>query len=108
GRCRGEEARTRPHGRQRLPWRPGVVRRGARATLGSDRRCRRGPYRDRAPDHHPAGLTPEDHHLRPMIERPTARALPVLDILPPRPMAGGRGPIVAADARVEEYRPEAA
>ncbi len=43
-----------------------------------------------------------------MIERPTARALPVLDVLPPRPLAGARGPVAAADARVEEYRPEAA
>jgi tRNA-2-methylthio-N6-dimethylallyladenosine synthase len=43
-----------------------------------------------------------------MIDRPTARALPVLDILPPRPLGGARGAVVATDARVEEYRPEAA
>jgi tRNA-2-methylthio-N6-dimethylallyladenosine synthase len=42
-----------------------------------------------------------------MIDRPTARALPVLDIVPPRP-ATMRGPATVADERVEEYRPEAA
>ena len=42
-----------------------------------------------------------------MIDRPTTRALPVLDIVPPRP-ASARGPVALADERVEEYRPEAA
>ena len=42
-----------------------------------------------------------------MIDRPTTRALPVLDIVPPRP-ASARGPVALSDERVEEYRPEAA
>ncbi len=42
-----------------------------------------------------------------MIDRPTTRTLPVLDVVPPRP-ATAFGPPVLADARVEEYRPEAA
>ncbi|HEX7472792.1 MAG TPA: MiaB/RimO family radical SAM methylthiotransferase, partial [Candidatus Limnocylindrales bacterium] len=42
-----------------------------------------------------------------MIDRPTARALPVLDVVPPRPTARPGGPVALADARVEEFRPEA-
>jgi tRNA-2-methylthio-N6-dimethylallyladenosine synthase len=43
-----------------------------------------------------------------MIERPTARTLPVLDVVPPRLGAVARASVIVADARVEEYRPEAA
>ena len=42
-----------------------------------------------------------------MIDRPTSRALPVLDMVPPG-TTSARGPVALADERVEEYRPEAA
>jgi tRNA-2-methylthio-N6-dimethylallyladenosine synthase len=54
-------------------------------------------------DHQPPRAVIDD----PMPDRPTARALPVLDVVPPRPTTA-RGPVAIADRRVEEYRPEAA
>jgi tRNA-2-methylthio-N6-dimethylallyladenosine synthase len=41
-----------------------------------------------------------------MIDRPTARALPVLDMVPPSPAGGARIPTAPGDERVAEYRPE--
>jgi tRNA-2-methylthio-N6-dimethylallyladenosine synthase len=43
-----------------------------------------------------------------MIERPTARALPVLDLLPPAPVHAPARSAGPADERLVEYRPEAA
>jgi tRNA-2-methylthio-N6-dimethylallyladenosine synthase len=43
-----------------------------------------------------------------MIERPSARALPVLDLLPPAPVHAPVRTAEPADERLVEYRPEAA
>ena len=93
--------RIHSHRGQRLPWRPRVLRRGARAALGSARDRDLDPRRHRKSDHA-------------VIERPTTRALPVLDIPPPAARPAGREPRRAAarddDApwRVPPRRPGAA